>query len=203
MSDLRPTDICKVSDLGKTMEKKRTRQINDTRQRIRKALLEMLKTADMNHISIRELCQKAGINRTTFYNHYGSQYDVLKDMQDSYLADITAALSGVHPSDQAAVHRQVELVLKYMEDHLVLSRLLLDSSPSSGFAETLLAIPGINVLLEHSLPFGMDGNLREAVISFAISGSWKMLSEWIHRDERIPAEQEAQLILMLAGRVCH
>lgn len=203
MSDLRPTDAGKVSDLRRAMEKKRTRQINDTKQRIRKALLEMLRAEEINRISIRGLCQKAGINRTTFYNHYGSQYDVLKDMQDSYLADITAALSHVHPSDQAAVHRQVELVLKYMEDHLELSRLLLDSSPSSGFAERLLAIPGINVLLEHSLPFGMDRNLREAVVSFAVSGSWKMLSEWIHRDERIPAEQEAQLILMLAGRVCH
>ena len=59
-------------------EKKHSNQrVMLTKQLIRGALLKMLKTCNINKISILKLCQIAGINRTTFYNHYGSQYDVL------------------------------------------------------------------------------------------------------------------------------
>ena len=184
------------------MENRRNRQIRKTREQIQNALLVMLESNDINRISIRELCQKAQINRTTFYNHYGSQYDVLKDMADQYLEDIGKTLSQAHPSDREAVHRQVELVLKYMEEHLELSRLLMNN-PSSDFPEMLFSIPGVRDLLEHTLPADTDRNLREATVSFAISGSWKILRDWIACDQRIPAGQEAQMILMLAGKVCH
>ena len=40
-----------------------------TKRLIREALLELLKTKSIQKISVRELCDAAGINRTTFYNH--------------------------------------------------------------------------------------------------------------------------------------
>ena len=51
-----------------------------TKQLLQNAFLKLLKTVSLHAISIRELCKEAGINRTTFYNHYGSQYDLLDDI---------------------------------------------------------------------------------------------------------------------------
>lgn len=66
------------------MTQKRKRK-TQTKDKIYTALLTLLKKYDIQHISILELCQTAKINRTTFYNHYGSQYDVLEEMAASYI----------------------------------------------------------------------------------------------------------------------
>ena len=34
------------------------------------ALIILLETKDYNYITVKEICQKAGVNRSTFYLHY-------------------------------------------------------------------------------------------------------------------------------------
>ena len=49
---------------------------------LKNALIELLKTKNIEKISIYELCGQAQINRTTFYKYYGSQYDLLADIEN-------------------------------------------------------------------------------------------------------------------------
>ena len=62
------------------MENRENLRVRQTRHRLSEALMEMLMDRSLRSVSIRELCQKAGINRTTFYNHYGSQYDLFEEI---------------------------------------------------------------------------------------------------------------------------
>jgi len=52
-----------------------------TLESIDNSLLENLKTTPFNKITVETLCNKARINRTTFYKHYNDKYDLL----DSFL----------------------------------------------------------------------------------------------------------------------
>ena len=45
----------------------------------------MLKDTPFERISVKELCEKIGINRTTFYIHYANTKEVLVDMIDEFL----------------------------------------------------------------------------------------------------------------------
>ena len=67
------------------MEKKEDRRIAMTKRLLKAALIELLKEQDIYHISIRELCERADVNRTTFYKYYGSQFDLLTDMEKDML----------------------------------------------------------------------------------------------------------------------
>lgn len=51
---------------------------------IDKSLLENLKKTPFNKITVEALCERARINRTTFYKHYKDKYDLL----DKFLARI-------------------------------------------------------------------------------------------------------------------
>lgn len=51
---------------------------------IDKSLLENLKKTPFNKITVEALCDKARINRTTFYKHYKDKYELL----DNFLARI-------------------------------------------------------------------------------------------------------------------
>lgn len=184
------------------MENRENLRVRQTRQRLSEALLEMLADQSLRSVSIRELCQKAGINRTTFYHHYGSQYDLFEEICAQFLEDIAACLASADPENREHVHEKVALVLTYLQDHLQVARLLLNHSEMPGFADRLFSLPKVSDLLEASLRGCTDPERREATMAFAIHGSFHLLTEWINREKRATPEKESALILELAGRVC-
>ena len=70
-------------------EKKRSdRRIRRTQNNLKKALLSLLQTKNINEISIRELAELADINRGTFYLHYRDPYDLLRQLSEQFLAEL-------------------------------------------------------------------------------------------------------------------
>ena len=49
-----------------------------TKMLIRKAFTSLLSQKPIQSISVKELCELAGINRGTFYSHYTDIYDLLR-----------------------------------------------------------------------------------------------------------------------------
>ncbi len=174
---------------------KRTTQ---TRALLEEALLLLLKKKELDAITVSELCKKAGINRTTFYNHYSSPRGVLETMAESYLDDIRRTLE----EKNGDVENSVRTVFRYMEAHLLLTRVMLTSPINNTFLEHLFSIPRIADLLEASLSSVTDEREKRAVISFALSGSYKLIKDWVTSSDRISPDEEASLVLGLSRRVC-
>lgn len=74
------------------MRESADRRIMMTRKLLRDAFLKLLQEKPVHAISVKELCDAAGINRTTFYNHYGSPYDLLDELSESFLSSISERL---------------------------------------------------------------------------------------------------------------
>ena len=70
-----------------------------TKMLIRRAFTDLLRVKPVQSISIKELCEKAGVNRGTFYAHYASVHDLLMQMEDEMLAEINEVLSSLLPTD--------------------------------------------------------------------------------------------------------
>ena len=62
-------------------------KFRNTAAKMENALVALLETKDFKDISIVDVCEKAGVNRSTFYSHYDNLYDLLKDTQESVIAD--------------------------------------------------------------------------------------------------------------------
>ncbi len=184
------------------MEQKENQRIRLTRKLLTDAFLKMLQEQPIHAISIRDLCEKAGINRTTFYHHYGSQYDLLNDIASRFLVQIAQQLAEADPENQESVQERVTLVFQYLEDNLSLSRLLLNCNADPSFAEKLFVLPKISDLMNAALKNCDDPEKKRAMISFAIHGSYHLLQEWINSEQRLCAGAQAGLILCLARRVC-
>ena len=60
------------------MNKNESKYFN-TAIRMDEALIALLEKKDFEYISIKEICQKAGVNRSTFYLHYENTADLLKE----------------------------------------------------------------------------------------------------------------------------
>lgn len=59
---------------------KENQRVAITKRLIKESLLILLEKKHISKISISELCQKAEINRTTFYRHYETPGDVLQEI---------------------------------------------------------------------------------------------------------------------------
>ena len=184
------------------MQKKENQRIALTKQLLQGALLCMLRSRPIHAISIRELCAEAGINRTTFYNHYGSQYDLLRDISQRYLDSIAQCLAAADVRSRESVQQRVALVLEYVEANLELSRLLLNNAVEGDFAERLFSMPQIDDMFNAALADCRSAQERSATVAFAIHGSFKLLQDWINAPERAAPAAEAELVLRMARRVC-
>ena len=187
---------------GDRMEQKENQRIMLTKRLLQNALLKLLKTVPLHAISIRELCKEAGINRTTFYNHYGSQYDLLSDISQRFLDSIAERLESADASDRESVHQRVAMVLEYIAQNRELSILLINNNIDPSFVERIFSLPKIGDLLEAALVNCQDDQRSAATISFVIHGSYKLLQDWINQENRLPPVQQTELILELAQRVC-
>ena len=74
------------------MEEKINQRVMLTKRLLKESLIKMLETENIYKISIRELCEQAGINRSTFYKYYGSQFDLLREMEEDMLHHVQQTL---------------------------------------------------------------------------------------------------------------
>ena len=78
-------------------------KFKNTAVRMQHALIELLEKKDINDISITDICEKAGVNRSTFYAHYENLYDLLKETQESAITEFFDSLNSdighIGPSD--------------------------------------------------------------------------------------------------------
>ena len=65
------------------MNTKNNRQFQGSAMRMEQAMLELMNTMPFEKITVRLLCEKAGVNRSTFYAHYTDIFDMIEQMETS------------------------------------------------------------------------------------------------------------------------
>lgn len=67
---------------------KNDRRVRRTRTAIHSAFLKLIFEKDMNKITIKELCERADINKSTFYLHYQDIYDLEEQFKEEISAKV-------------------------------------------------------------------------------------------------------------------
>ena len=96
-------------------ESRRTRY---TRLAMQDALVELLQDQPLGSITVKALCERADVNRSTFYAHYTSIEDLLHDIEDETMAWVTAALDQLLAQpDSAGIEHVIERICQYIADN--------------------------------------------------------------------------------------
>lgn len=75
------------------------RRIRKTRKVIRECLTELLKEKRIQDITVREIAEKADINRGTFYLHYKDIFDLMEQIENELLEELEEVLRRYRASD--------------------------------------------------------------------------------------------------------
>lgn len=73
------------------------RRVRKTKSQLRQGLTELLEEKSVKDITVRELSERADINRGTFYLHYKDIYDMVEQIQTEMFKDFHSVLDK-HPS---------------------------------------------------------------------------------------------------------
>lgn len=82
-----------------------------TRSMIRSTFFELLKEKELSKINVREICERADINRSTFYRHYVDINDLMQSIENDFVAEINHQIEQMNPdSFDAAILGIFEVV---------------------------------------------------------------------------------------------
>ncbi|MBS7526886.1 TetR/AcrR family transcriptional regulator C-terminal domain-containing protein [Fusibacter paucivorans] len=180
-----------------TQENQRVRL---TKRLLKDSLMAMLKTESIYAISIRELCENAGINRSTFYKHYGSQFEVLAEMEKEVLMGIEAELTDKKNAlkDRSSTSQDnLTRIIQFIDQNLELFKMLVNSNVDPEFPVKLLYLPIIKAQLENLMPENHAKVDPNYYYDFIVYGGYSILQRWINKEQREAPEEMARTMLQI------
>lgn len=154
------------------------------------ALIEILSKKDYEFITIKELCKKAGVNRSTFYLHYDSIDDLLKETIDNIDKNFISYFSN---KDMVFIEKlknkdkkQLILItpeylipyLNYIKENRIIYQVsakkpeLMNSTQKFAFLQE-------NILMPIYKKFGIEEEKGKYLSAYYINGIYSIINEWI------------------------
>jgi AcrR family transcriptional regulator len=169
-----------------------------TKRLLKESLMQMLQTESIYTISIRELCSLAGINRSTFYKHYGSQFELLAEMENEMLKGIEKSLleKKATPKDCLDTGQEnLTRIIIFINQNLDLFKMLVNSNVDPEFPLKLLYLPTIKEQLEELMPNPHPAIDTNYFYDFIVFGGYSLLKRWLNKEHRESPEMMAQMML--------
>ena len=169
-------------------------RIRITKRMLKDGLIQLLRTKSIHKISIKEICEEAQVHRTTFYKYYGSQYDLLFDMENDVLNLIDNYL--ISGNGCGNIPQLLLELMKFVDENTDLCRLLLSNTVDPEFPSKLFALQSLQELLrKQSPPAYHQGDQLEYVFAFVINGILGIIRKWLR--EEGPRESPREIALLL------
>lgn len=164
-----------------------TRRTQMTRHLFRTALVELMQDKPLHKITIKEICDKADLNRATFYLHYRDQDELFDEIIALFEKDITENIFKLTGEGDKVV-----LMSKYFDYIRNNSGLYTILMTDSG-AKTRIVT---DVLSELKAEMPVYGNELENryVYTYLIDGTCSIIQRWIDNGFDLSTKDLARLI---------
>lgn len=160
-----------------------------TRQALHQALIGLILERDYDGISVADITQAANVGRSTFYAHFTDKDDLLRAGADS----LRAILLHEHSSEVAGEHRPESRPLGFsrfmtahLADQLPLYRALMRGRAGAIITEQIRHY--IAEIVRAGLAEG-DRKAPELVVQFVVGAYMSVLTWWLDRGAKEPAEE--------------
>ncbi|MBD5129955.1 MAG: TetR/AcrR family transcriptional regulator [Ruminococcaceae bacterium] len=149
-----------------------------TRRVIRNTLFELMGEKPLSKITISEICARAEINRKTFYRHYRAVGDVIEELENEILGEISAIMRTGNKSvlDVGAAIRDISAMVERRRDFFAGLMKLNPDLFSNGKIKAMLCRM-ISVALKNIGALYDETTLRAAA-EFTVSGVLSLYAAW-------------------------
>ena len=186
------------------MNKSESKYFN-TALRMDESLITLLEEKDLEYITVKEICQRAGVNRSTFYLHY----ETIADLVNETAERINRRFLSYFPKQKAEIlgnmgnREKEELVLVTREYLLPYLRFIQDNkrvyraafrNPGGMRADTRYGELKQYILRPILERFEIPESYHPYYIAYYVEGIIAIVKEWLRKDCSDEVEMIADII---------
>ena len=178
--------------------KKQPQVTEQTRANLREAFWELYAERPVEKISVREITDRAGYNRATFYLYYHDVYELLEEIEETVLGNIERLVNErLLKGDKLDFSQHMGLILRLAGRSRDYTRVLLGPHGDPAFSRRLKEI--ISPLVDRFfLPAAeLDEQARRVVREFYLSGILATIRTWTAEENPMPIDQLIQLVVRI------
>ncbi len=168
-----------------------------TKMMLQQALTKLLQTKPIQEITVTQLCQESGINRTTFYLHYQDAYDMLEKIQDEFYDELMVHLENVAFDMNGDIEIPLFLVeiLKYLRDHADICRIVVGDKGDDSFVMKLMNTARDKSVVEYAQLYqSAKPETIEMFFTYVSHGCLGVLKAWLATNMAQPPEELAVVL---------
>lgn len=164
-----------------------------TAARMDEAFLALLEEKDFAYITVKEICEKAGVNRSTFYLHYETVNDLLMESAqyiiDKFIANMPQDTAEFIERLQTRPLEELHLItpeylmpyLNFIKEHRRIFRTAVEHSSVLGMDDAYIALNRhvFKPILER---FHVPPSEQKYMMPFYINGLIGIINEWLKED---------------------
>lgn len=178
------------------MNKKNNQRTKLSKMLLKNAFMDLLKEkGSVSKISVRELCERAELNRSTFYAHYDEPMNLLVEIENELLEATQNHLEQIGRENDAGAHKYILSFLKYIKENDKQFRTLLIDSVDPEFRSRFMQQSIIQFII--NLHIELPKNLEQYVFSYILNGSTGVIIQWIRSDYSVDENEIVDLLFSI------
>ena len=174
-------------------DKKANLKVINTKRKLSKSLISLLTSKSITEIDVSELCEKAGINRTTFYKHYASLYHLLDELIVQFFKRIETLFLSLSSGENTT--SKVVYLLKYLKQNREFVTIIMNNNSFSSISERLIQLNFICNLINSNIQYRKNDYVSEDYyVDFIISGWIAAIRRWVNENCDLDVNTLARLL---------
>lgn len=149
-------------------------RIEKTKQSIRGVFIELRSRKALERITVKELCELAKINKSTFYAHYRDIYDLSEQIESEIISDIIAGINSIEDVFSNIFEFTKALFTAYAERNSLITAIF-SGSRKEQLPKRIHA--AVKELYFTQYPQLADDPEKNIILTFSVYGSYYAFSE--------------------------
>lgn len=164
----------------------------------REAYMRLINEKQTGRITVKDICECAELNRSTFYLHYSEPNDILKELEDETIGMVKDALNSIGSLENAASDAS-ECLMSFLccvRKNGELFRTLLVRNTDPHFRRKL----SDTAIQMAQISFHVDiaPESRRMVYLYIVNGCMEVLTDWISGDFSLPEKTVCGMLYSLS-----
>lgn len=163
---------------------------------LKNALMDLLsEKGSVTKISVRELCERADLNRSTFYAHYSEPKELLEEVEAELLDATREHLQKIGAENDIGAHRYLLSFLIYIKENDKPFRTLLIDAGDPEFRSKFMQQSIIQFV--ENLDIAFPKEQEQYIYSYILNGSTGVILQWMRSDYSIDENALVDLLFFI------
>ena len=175
------------------------RRVRKTKRAIRNAFAALLAEKDVNQITVKDIADRADINRKTFYNHYRGVYQVMDEIENNIVDDfdlmLREASGSIDLRNPAMIYEKLTQLLQKDIDFY---GNLLCMNGNNSLRDKLFSQLKAHALVSMQSRLPIAQQELELGIHFTFSGLMSVYQHWFQSDRTLSLDELTKTVSRLS-----